>query len=260
MKSYKSFTVEELEDAKGWDLPHVEQPQSMQESKTNALNRRSDWKYEPPEEPEEIKPPTAEEIEAIRQAAYEEGYNEGKQTGFDEGKAEGQAQGHQEGLASGHETGLAQGLEQGQAQISQQTELWESLVTQLHEPLTKVDEQVRKEVVKLAVALARSVVRTEVRTNEDIILQALSEGLKVLPVEENHYSIHLHPEDIQLVQAHFGEETIKERGWTLIDTPGMERGGCDIVTQHNAVDLSIERRSRNVLDKFLLEQGLSDDS
>ena len=53
MKSYKSFTVEELEDAKGWDLPHVEQPQSMQESKTNALNRRSDWKYEPPEEPED---------------------------------------------------------------------------------------------------------------------------------------------------------------------------------------------------------------
>ena len=86
MKSYKSFTVEELEDAKGWDLPHVEQPESTQESKTNALNRRSDWKYEPPEEPEEIKPPTAEEIEAIRQAAYEEGYNEGKQTGFEEGK------------------------------------------------------------------------------------------------------------------------------------------------------------------------------
>ena len=123
-----------------------------------------------------------------------------------------------------------------------------------------MDEQVRKEVVKLATALARAVVRTEVRTNEDIILQALSEGLKALPVEENHYSIHMHPEDIALVQAHFGADIIKERGWTLIDTPGLERGGCDIVTQHNAVDLSIERRSRNVLDKFLLEQGLSDDS
>ena len=73
MKSYKSFSVAELEDAKGWDLPHVDEQDTIDDGKTNALNRRSDWKYEPPEEPEEIKPPTAEEIEAIRQAAYEEG-------------------------------------------------------------------------------------------------------------------------------------------------------------------------------------------
>ena len=67
MKSYKSFSVAELEDAKGWDLPHVDEQDTIDDGKTNALNRRSDWKYEPPEEPEEIKPPTAEEIEAIRQ-------------------------------------------------------------------------------------------------------------------------------------------------------------------------------------------------
>ncbi|NVK57547.1 MAG: flagellar assembly protein FliH [Alteromonadaceae bacterium] len=258
MKSYKTFSVAELEEAKGWDLPYVEARQIEEDSKTNALNKRSDWKYEPPEEVEEIKPPTAEEIEAIRQAAREEGYAEGKQEGFDQGKAEGLEQGRQEGTEQGLKEGLAQGLEQGEAQISQQTELWQTLVSQLHEPLEKVDEQVKKEVVKLAVALARSVIRTDVQTNEAIILQALSEGLKALPVEENQYSIHLHPDDIKLVEEHFGSATIKERGWTLIDTPSLERGGCDIVTQHNAVDLSIERRCRGVLDKFLLDQGLSD--
>lgn len=260
MKLYKSFSVAELEEAKDWALPNVEDEEALSDTRTNALNRRSDWKYEPPEEPVEILPPTAEEIEAIRQAAYDEGYAEGKQIGYDEGKTEGQTAGHEEGLAAGYQAGLEQGLQDGQLQITQQTELWESLVAQLHAPLVKVDEQVRKEVVKLAVALARSVLRTEVKTNEDIILQALSEGLKALPVEENQYSIHMHPEDIQLVQTHFGADTIKERGWMLIDSPGLARGGCDIVTQRNAVDLSIERRSRNVLDKFLLEQGLSDDS
>ncbi|GGF52516.1 flagellar assembly protein FliH [Alteromonas lipolytica] len=260
MKNARPFSVAELEEAQNWNLPYVDEAVSSQDDKTNALNRRSDWKYEPPEEVEEILPPTAQEIEAIRQAAFDEGYAEGKQTGFDEGKAEGIPQGHEEGRAAGHQEGFEQGLQEGQSQITQQAEVWESLVSQLHAPLEKVDEQVRREVVKLAVALARSVIRTEVQTNEAIILQALSEGLKVLPVEENHYSIHMHPEDIQLVQAHFGEDKVKERGWTLIDSPAMARGGCDIVTQRNAVDLSIERRSRNVLDKFLLEQGLSDDS
>ncbi|MDC8830492.1 flagellar assembly protein FliH [Alteromonas gilva] len=258
MKPYKTFSVAELEKAKGWDLPYVEATETEEDSKTNALNKRSDWKYEPPEEAEEIKPPTAEEIEAIRQAAFDEGYAEGKQQGFDEGKAEGFEAGKREGSEQGLKEGLEQGLQQGETQISQQTELWQSLVSQLHEPLKKVDEQIRKEIVKLAVALARSVIRTDVQTNEAVILQALSEGLKALPVEENQYSIHLHPEDIQLIHQHFGSDTIKERGWTLIDTPSLERGGCDIVTQHNAVDLSIERRCRGVLDKFLLDQGLSD--
>ena len=41
--------------------------------------------------------------------------------------------------------------------------------------------------------------------------------------------------------------------------PAMERGGCDITTVQNAVDVSIERRCRDVIDKFLLNQGLSDD-
>ncbi len=258
MKSYKTFSVAELEEARGWDLPFVEAPPVEDDDKTNAINKRSDWKYEPPEEVEEIKPPTAEEIEAIRQAAHDEGYSEGKQQGFDDGKTEGFEQGKQEGTEQGLKEGLEQGLQQGETQVSQQTELWQALVSQLHAPLEKVDEQVRKEVVKLAVALARSVIRTEVQSNEAIILQALSEGLKALPVEENQYSIHCHPDDILLIQEHFGSEVIKERGWTLIDTPSLERGGCDIVTQHNAVDLSVERRCRGVLDKFLLDQGLSD--
>ncbi len=259
MATTKRFTVEELEEAKGWDLPHVETTDHLDLTRTNALNRRSDWKYEPPEEPEEILPPTAEEIEAIRQAAYDEGFAEGKQTGFDEGKAEGLEAGKAEGLEQGHQEGLAQGLEDGKAQIDQQTELWQSLVEKLHAPLQQADEQVRKEIVKLSVALARSVIRTEVTLSENVILQALSEGLKALPVEETQYKIHLNPEDIALVTEHFGEEAIQAKGWTLIDTPALSRGGCDIVTQNNAVDLSIERRCKNVLDKFLLEQGLPDD-
>jgi len=39
----------------------------------------------------------------------------------------------------------------------------------------------------------------------------------------------------------------------------MERGGCDIVTTQNAVDVSVERRCREVIERFLLNQGLNDD-
>jgi flagellar assembly protein FliH len=69
----------------------------------------------------------------------------------------------------------------------------------------------------------------------------------------------MHPDDIALVNAHFGDEEMSKKGWNLVEAPAMERGGCDITTVHNAVDVSIERRCRDVIEKFLLNQGLSDD-
>ena len=55
MASNKSFTDNEVNDAKKWDLPFVEEASSKADDcKTNALNFRSDWKYEPPEEEQEV--------------------------------------------------------------------------------------------------------------------------------------------------------------------------------------------------------------
>ena len=260
MSSNKGFSDDELHEAKAWDLPLVEDARQQQDDgKTNALNFRSDWKYEPPEEEEEILPPTADEIEAIRQAAYDEGYAEGKATGFEEGKQEGLEQGLSEGRETGHAEGLEQGLDEGRSQALAQAEVWQQLAEKLHQPLSQANDETRDQLVKLAVSLARAVLKVEVSTNEQVILQALSEGMKALPINQTRYQLHMHPDDIELVKAHFGDETIEDKGWQFFEAPAMERGGCDITSEHNAVDVSIGRRCRDVIDKFLLNQGLSDD-
>lgn len=260
MSAKKSFSDEEVSEAKKWDLPFVDDTNESRASETtNALNRRSDWKYEPPEEEIEILPPTAQEIEAIRQAAYDEGFQEGKSTGFDEGKSEGLEKGHAEGVERGHAEGLAQGLEEGKQHILTQVEVWQILAEKLHDPLSQVNDETRDQLVKLAVTLAKAVIKTEVSTNMQVILTALSEGIKALPINQVEYQIHMHPEDIALVQSQFGEEDIAKKGWNFVEAPAMERGGCDITTTQNAVDVSIERRCRDVIEKFLLNQGLSND-
>ncbi|MBU2977965.1 flagellar assembly protein FliH [Alteromonas sp. C1M14] len=252
---------DDLTTAKSWDLPFLAEEKSKEElTRTNALNRRSDWKYEPPEpEEEEILPPTAEEIEAIRQAAFDEGHNEGKQTGYEEGKAQGIEDGKKQGYEEGLQTGNQEGLEAGKAQIDEIAQGWSALADNISAPLNQVNEETRVQLVKLAVALSRAVIRTEVTTNEACVLTALAEGLKALPVSETRYQIAMHPEDIELVVAHFGEQHVKEKGWHFTEMPTMARGGCDITTEQNAVDVSIERRCREILDKFLLQQGLTDD-
>lgn len=252
--------TEELEDddIKTWELPYVEDTnETTDNSATNAINRRSDWKYEPPEPEIEILPPTAEEIEAIRASAHAEGFAQGEKEGQEKGYQEGLEKGHEEGLAKGLEEGTTQGLASGEEQVQQHMATWASLISSIQDPVAEVEKELEEELVLLAVSLAKGVIRSEVKTNSDLIFQALSEGLKVLPIQEKHYQIHLHPSDIELVKNHFSEEDIAKHHWDLIESPELSAGGCEIVTQANAVDITVERRAKDVIDKFLLEQGLS---
>lgn len=245
----------EEEQAQPWDFPFVEDSSVKPPKTTNALNKRSDWKYEPPEEVEEILPPTAQEIEAIRAAAFQEGYKEGHQQGLSEGIEEGRKTGHEEGLETGTKEGLEQGLASGEEQVQQTIAAWRALLESVHNPVAQIESQLESELVNLAVSLARSVIRAETVTNKDIIFQALSEGLKVLPIQESQYQVHLHPDDIVLIKQHFDQEEIDKHNWLFVEAPQMSRGGCDITTVANAVDVTVERRCRDVLDRFLLDQG-----
>lgn len=252
------FNEDQVEEVKAFDIPFVEDDRPKFRSETNAFNKTSDWKWEPPEEEEEILPPTAEEIEAIRKAAYEEGFLQGIEEGQIKGHEEGFAKGQEEGQKLGYEQGLSEGLQEGREIIQQQTSDWQALNHSLQQPLTLVEEQLEKELTQLAISLARSVIRTEIQSNENVIFEALKSGLKVLPIRENQYQIQLNPEDITLIKQHFSEAEIQQHNWVLVEALHLARGGCEISTESNAVDVSIERRVRDVLDKFIMEQGITD--
>ena len=259
MNSNKMTSADTGEDKiKSWELPYVEQSIDEQQTKTNALNRRSTWRYEPPEPEEQIQPLTAEDLEAIRQAAYEEGFTEGKKDGFEQGQKQGVDAGTAQGYAKGLEEGQVEGLEQGQATIQEQSHSWQQLIDALHNPVANTFEQAQQELVLLAVSLARSVIDIEVRSNPAVITEALKKAIHTLPVNETKLHIRLHPDDIALIKAEFGQAHIDTQQWHFVASPEMSRGGCDLSTDNNAVDYSIERRSKDVIETFLIQQGLSD--
>ena len=53
------FNEEQVEEVKAFDIPFVEDGRPKYKSETNAFNKTSEWKWEPPEEEEEILPSTA---------------------------------------------------------------------------------------------------------------------------------------------------------------------------------------------------------
>ena len=62
-----------------------------------------------------LRPPTAQELEDIRQVAYLEGYEEGKKAGFQSSRKEGYEVGEKEGRKAGQ----LQGLEESQSRVQE---------------------------------------------------------------------------------------------------------------------------------------------
>jgi len=251
---------DEFEDAKAWNFPPVEDSESDFTPGTDALNRpRGQWKYEAPEEEQEVKPLTAEDIEAIRASAFQEGLTNGHAEGFEKGREEGFADGLEAGTAQGKEDGLAAGMLEAKSLVDEQNQTLQSLFDQIHQPLAQINSEVKKELVVLALSLAKAVIKVEVSLDQNALHQAIEEGIAALPIQENAYQIELNPDDLALVQQKYNAEQMAERKWVLKENTLLERGGCKILTSNNAVDLSIAKRCEDIFTPLLFNQGLTND-
>ncbi|MCE0556238.1 flagellar assembly protein FliH [Motilimonas sp. E26] len=239
-----------------WQIPEVEEP--VKRTDTNALNMPPDWFHrEVEEEIEELppEPPSLEEIEAIREDAYQEGFEQGREAGFEQGEAQGKA----EGLAKGHAEGLAQGIAEGLAQgadeIAKQSAIWAKLTQDLCQPVAHLDQEVEQQLVNLVLQLTQHIVKTEVTTNPKVILGALKQAIDVLPFATQTAKLHFHPDDIAMIETVYSAQECEKRGWSLIAEPSLQRGDCQVKTELSSVDYPLEMRINQVLKQFLTQNN-----
>jgi flagellar assembly protein FliH len=182
--------------------------------------------YEPPPPPQPtIELPTAEELEAIRAAAREEGYAEG----LDAGQAEGHAAGYEEGLAL------------GRAEAADELEHLRELATTFGDAVTQADETISNDVLELALHLARGMVRTAFDVKPDLIIPVVREAIDYLPNLQQPALLMLHPEDALIVKSGIGHELDKS-GWRIVEDETIARGGCRVDTASNQIDAQIAAR------------------
>jgi flagellar assembly protein FliH len=169
--------------------------------------------------------PTVEEIEAIREAARQEGY----------------AQGHAEGLASGHEAGYQDGLDTGRLEAAAELTHLQNLATTFGDAVTEADEAISNDVLELALHLARNMVRTAFEVRPELILSVVREAIDYLPTLQQPAVLTLHPEDALIVRSSIGHELDKS-GWRVVEDGGIARGGCRVDTASNQIDAQIASR------------------
>lgn len=222
--------------------------------RTNALNKtKPQARASKADDDEEltIKPLTADEIEQIRQAAYEEGFGQGKDDGFSKGYAEGREQGLQDGQAQGQAEGKKQGLAEGQTELNDKLAQLSALLDQLQQPLTSIDTQVKQQLLQLSLAMAQAVINVEVKTNHQVILQAISEATSALPLQAGQLLIKLNPADLAIVEQHYTKDELAQRNWQLRGEPVVAQGGCIVESSQSSVDRSLQQRIQSSLEHFI---------
>lgn len=188
--SSKSIPKEQLSAYQRWELSAFDQPS------------------------DEVKLPTADEIQRIQQQAYQEGFA----AGMKDGRAEGQS-------------------------VAQQMQ---ALMAELNQSLNQFEITMAQEIMDLALDIARQMVRSALAVNPELVLAVVREAIESLPQVNQNPVLILHPEDALLVRDMLAQE-YQESVWRVMDDPHMERGGCRVETGAAEIDANMESRWQRIV-------------
>ncbi|WP_271408461.1 flagellar assembly protein FliH [Pseudomonas sp. Q1-7] len=216
-----------------WSLPsfdpHAAEPAEVEEPAPEAVEAEPEPQIE--EVPvEDVKPLTLEELEAIRQDAYNEGFATGERDGF--------------------HAGQLKARQDAEVAVNARLAQLETLMGHLLEPIAEQDRQIEESLVQLTSLITRQVIQRELRMDSSQIRHVLREALKLLPMGAENVRIHINPQDFEQVKA------LRERheeSWRILEDESLEPGGCRVETEHSRIDASIETRLSQAM-KQLFEQ------
>jgi flagellar assembly protein FliH len=233
-----------------WGLPEYKQEGSHL-AKETALNYDPEWMPDFSEEDQADTPElTVEELDNIRQDAYQEGLLQGQEAGFkqgyDKGKAQGIETGHQEGL----EAGTQQGIADGEEVVKQHIDAFLALADQFAQPLDLMNAQVERQLVDMVLTLTKEIVHVEVQTNPQIILDTVKASVEALPIAGHAITLKLNPQDVAVIKESYGEDALAARSWTVGSEPSLARGDVQIEAGESSINYRMEERIRSVLSSF----------
>lgn len=188
---------------------------------------------------------TAEQLAEIVQEAEKEG--------FAKGCEEGLKQGYDEGFKSGQQQGL---LEMRQ-QLTAEQKTFQSLAASLFEPIEQQDELLEAMLLATIERLTRAVVMKELATDRGDLIALVRQAVAALPRGRERIAVHLNPEDLPLVETYCQEHGLD---WSFHPDPDVGTGGVKVVTDDSTVDFTVERRLEDIIDSFLNQQNVDENT
>lgn len=197
-----------------WDLPQL----------TVDVDNQSDEKvwHISKENVENLKLPTAEEIEAIRETARKEGYEQGRQEGYKAGESE----------------------------IKVQVKNLQNCIEQLIDPTNAQRDRVNKILTKALIAITKEVVKRELVVDSSVCSQLVEEILCVLPLTAKEVKIYLNQNDIFVIEQCQAINTLIQEHYLILPSSKVAPGGCLVETSDAIFDATVDTRFQEIVSSI----------
>ena len=176
---------------------------------------------EPPPPPLQL--PTPEEIQAIREAA--------RQEGFEQGRADGYAQ--------------------GQSEVRRLTAQIEGILDNFGRPLVKLEGEVVAALGELAVRIAGHLVGRAYEAEPALLRDLVGEALDAVGGSSRDVEVRLHPDDI----AALAPLLSLPPGQRLVPDLGLSRGDLRVHAESVRIDGTLDARLRAALSAVMRKAG-----
>ncbi|MEN7342261.1 MAG: FliH/SctL family protein [Pseudomonadota bacterium] len=180
--------------------------------------------------------PTAGELEALQQQAYDEAY----------------ALAWEEGRSAGYDAGLSAGAEE----LERRTAVAESLIGQLQAPLVDLEETLEAELAEMLHALVARLFRRQIQLDPDAIVGLVRDAVRLLPSAANRVSVQVSPDDAERLRELLPEATDEETRWQIVSDPAIVTGGCRVICGQSTVDATIEARMQQLASSLIGDERL----
>lgn len=211
--------ADQAQGCESWQMPNLgdENPVSGARSQVNAPAGQHNIR---------VMPLTASKIEALRQQAQQDGFEQGKKEGYQAGLAQAKAE-----------------LDVTNAQLNR-------LIAQLMHPLADQDKDLSNALVQLAMAIAKSVVKTDFEMDADYLINVADQAVALLPEGSGRIRVLMNPRDAELVRTRCQETNTD---WLIIDA-SISQGGCIVKTEHSYIDFTLDQQFQAMVDDLLAKQ------
>lgn len=213
----------------------AEQVQALVASLDPAAARTAVEPLPEPEEIETVPPaqqlgyPTAAELEAIHQEAW--------QAGHEAGLAAGTLAGREQGLAAGR----AEGLAEAQSRFAEAWAPLDQLASSFAATLAQLEGELAGSLLDLAVKLAERLVAAHLAADPSAVTGVLGEALSAIPTTLASGRLRVNPQDLEVARAFLQQER-PETQWQWIEDASIARGGCLLESPSMSQDLTLPKR------------------
>ena len=192
-----------------WTAPDLEAPPPAR------------FEPEPEPEPEPIPaPPSVEELQALTDAAREEGYREG--------------------VAAGH----AEGLATGEADVRRTIAQMRGVLDGFTRPLARLEGEVAEALGELAVRIAGTLLGRTYKADPTLLADLVREALDAVGSTSREIELRLHPDDLGVLAPHLAGLS----GVRLTADTGLSRGELRLHSESVRVDGTLAARLQACLD------------